>query len=67
MSSIVPFTGSRDTSRRGGQSYLENVLTLWVLLQIKHWGPEGEGKDEGLQPGDVLASNHPQLAGWDRS
>lgn len=32
-------------------------------MQIKHWGPEGEGKNEGLQPGDVLASNHPQLAG----
>ena len=36
-------------------------LIWW--LQIKHWGPEGEGMKEGLQPGDVLASNHPQLAG----
>ncbi|CAK0741638.1 hypothetical protein CVIRNUC_001340 [Coccomyxa viridis] len=34
-----------------------------IRYQIKHWGPEGEGKREGLQPGDVLASNHPQLAG----
>ncbi len=33
------------------------------MLQIKHWGPEGEGEGEGLNPGDVLASNHPQLAG----
>jgi 5-oxoprolinase (ATP-hydrolysing) len=33
------------------------------VLQIKHWSPEGEGGGEGLNPGDVLASNHPQLAG----
>lgn len=32
-------------------------------MQIKYWGPEGEGAAEGLRPGDVLASNHPQLAG----
>ncbi len=31
--------------------------------QIKHWGPGGEGAKAGLKPGDVLASNHPQLAG----
>ncbi|CAL8463366.1 g2900 [Coccomyxa elongata] len=34
-----------------------------IRYQIKHWGPGGEGAGEGLQPGDVLASNHPQLAG----
>ena len=33
------------------------------MLQIKHWSPEGEGGGEGLNSGDVLASNHPQLAG----
>ena len=34
-----------------------------TTAQIKHWGPGGEGATEGLQPEDVLASNHPQLAG----
>lgn len=34
-----------------------------ACAQIKHWGPGGEEGGEGLQPGDVLASNHPQLAG----
>jgi len=32
-------------------------------VQTHFWGPEGEGAAEGLRPGDVLASNHPQLAG----
>jgi 5-oxoprolinase (ATP-hydrolysing) len=30
---------------------------------VRYWGPEGEGRREGLADGDVLASNHPQLAG----
>ena len=34
-----------------------------MLLQVRYWGPEGEGREEGLTDGDVLASNHPQLAG----
>ena len=32
-------------------------------VQTRYWGPEGKGAAEGLHPGDVLASNHPQLAG----
>jgi 5-oxoprolinase (ATP-hydrolysing) len=32
-------------------------------VQIRYWGPGGPGEAEGLKPGDVLASNHPQLAG----
>ena len=35
---------------------------MW-RVQTRYWGPEGEGAAEGLHPGDVLASNHPQLAG----
>lgn len=34
-----------------------------VGMQTHYWGPAGEGAVEGLWPGDVLASNHPQLAG----
>ncbi|KAK9815723.1 hypothetical protein WJX72_008572 [[Myrmecia] bisecta] len=34
-----------------------------VRFQIRYWGPEGPGAREGLQPGEVLVSNHPQLAG----
>ena len=33
------------------------------MVQIRHWGPGGEGGGGGLAEGDVLASNHPQLAG----
>jgi len=32
-------------------------------VQLRYWGPEGPGKEEGLREGDVLLSNHPQLAG----
>ena len=32
-------------------------------MQLRYWGAEGPGKDEGLREGDVLLSNHPQLAG----
>jgi len=39
------------------------AMTAAAWLQIKHWGPGGVGKDEPLRDGDVLASNHPQLAG----
>lgn len=31
--------------------------------QIRYYGPGGPGEGEGLQEGDVIASNHPQLAG----
>ncbi|WIA16218.1 hypothetical protein OEZ85_012930 [Tetradesmus obliquus] len=34
-----------------------------VRFQVKHYGPGGAGEAEGLQEGDVLLSNHPQLAG----
>ncbi|GFH16551.1 uncharacterized protein HaLaN_12988, partial [Haematococcus lacustris] len=30
---------------------------------VRYYSPGGPGAAEGLQPGDVLASNHPQLAG----
>ena len=30
---------------------------------MRHWGPSGPGAAEGLRRGDVLVSNHPQLAG----
>ena len=33
-----------------------------VRFQVKYYN-EGPGKDEGLDEGDVLLSNHPQLAG----
>ena len=32
-------------------------------MQVRYYGPEGPGAAEGLREGDVLASNHPQLAG----
>ncbi len=31
-------------------------------MQLYHW-TEGEGKEHGLKEGEVLVSNHPQLAG----
>lgn len=34
-----------------------------VKYQIRHYGPGGAGRAEGLEEGDVLVSNHPQLAG----
>ena len=35
---------------------------LICCLQLKYWD-EGPGKDEGICEGDVLVTNHPQLAG----
>lgn len=32
-------------------------------LQLRHWSEGGPGGGEGLREGDVLVSNHPQLAG----
>jgi len=32
-------------------------------VQVRYYGPGGEGASEGLHEGDVLLSNHPQLAG----
>ncbi len=32
-------------------------------LQLRYYGPGGPGEAEGLHEGDVLVSNHPQLAG----
>lgn len=34
-----------------------------VRFQVRYYGPGGPGEAEGLQEGDVLLSNHPQLAG----
>lgn len=34
-----------------------------LRLQLRHWSEGGPGGGEGLQKGDVLVSNHPQLAG----
>lgn len=34
-----------------------------VKYQIRHYGPRGAGELEALREGDVLVSNHPQLAG----
>lgn len=34
-----------------------------VKAQVRYYSPGGPGEAEGLQPGDVLLSNHPQLAG----
>eukprot|EP00879_Flechtneria_rotunda_P005621 GHRR01005917.1.p1 GENE.GHRR01005917.1~~GHRR01005917.1.p1 ORF type:complete len:999 (+),score=358.22 GHRR01005917.1:340-3336(+) len=34
-----------------------------VRFQVAYYGPGGPGEQEGLQEGDVLLSNHPQLAG----
>jgi hypothetical protein len=31
--------------------------------KVRYYGPGGPGAKEGLSPGDVLLSNHPQLAG----
>jgi 5-oxoprolinase (ATP-hydrolysing) len=30
---------------------------------VRYYGPGGPGEGEGLSEGDVLLSNHPQLAG----
>ena len=38
------------------------MLIHWTFLQIKHY-TEGDAKDQGLEEGDVLVTNHPQLAG----
>ena len=34
-----------------------------VRYQVAHYAPGGAGADDPLRPGDVLCSNHPQLAG----
>eukprot|EP01024_Parvocaulis_polyphysoides_P063234 TRINITY_DN72861_c0_g1_i1.p1 TRINITY_DN72861_c0_g1~~TRINITY_DN72861_c0_g1_i1.p1 ORF type:complete len:135 (+),score=19.45 TRINITY_DN72861_c0_g1_i1:285-689(+) len=34
-----------------------------VRFQVKYWGKGGPGEKEGISEGDVLVSNHPQLAG----
>ena len=34
-----------------------------LTLQTRYWGKGGAGESEGLHEGDVLVSNHPQLAG----
>ncbi|KAF5842895.1 Hydantoinase B/oxoprolinase-domain-containing protein [Dunaliella salina] len=34
-----------------------------VKFQVRYYGPHGPGASEGLHAGDVIASNHPQLAG----
>ncbi|GMH44654.1 hypothetical protein BSKO_12606 [Bryopsis sp. KO-2023] len=34
-----------------------------VKFQVKYWGKGGPGESEGIRNGDVLVSNHPQLAG----
>jgi 5-oxoprolinase (ATP-hydrolysing) len=34
-----------------------------VRFQVRYYGPGGPGAAEGLREGDVLLSNHPQLAG----
>ncbi|KIY97611.1 5-oxoprolinase (ATP-hydrolysing) [Monoraphidium neglectum] len=34
-----------------------------VRFQVRYYGPGGPGEGEGLSEGDVLLSNHPQLAG----
>lgn len=39
------------------------TLRLPLCLQVRYYEPGGAGAGEGLQPGDVLLSNHPQLAG----
>lgn len=36
---------------------------LLPSLQLRHWGKGGPCGEEGLRKGDVLVSNHPQLAG----
>ncbi len=33
-----------------------------MIVQLRYY-TEGPGKDEGIQEGDVLVSNNPQLAG----
>lgn len=38
------------------------INMLICCLQLKYWD-EGPGKDEGICEGDVLVTNHPQLAG----
>ncbi len=49
----------------GQNPHKQQFFNLRVLsrAQVRYWGPEGEGRREGLADGDVLASNHPQLAG----
>ena len=37
--------------------------TPFPHTQIKHWGPTGPGASDPLAPGDVVLTNHPQLAG----
>ena len=34
-----------------------------LAAQVRYYGLKGPGASEGLSPGDVIASNHPQLAG----
>lgn len=44
-------------------SQAQVVVGTAPLSQVKYYGPSGEGAEEGLKDGDVLVSNHPQLAG----
>ncbi len=36
---------------------------MCACVQVRYYGPGGPGESEGLHEGDVLCSNHPQLAG----
>lgn len=38
------------------------AMSSAIQAQLKYW-MEGPGKEEGIQEGDVLVTNHPQLAG----
>ena len=64
MSAAIQFQVSMLASLKAAPRWFVGPCAHLVCrVQTRYWGPEGEGAAEGLHPGDVLASNHPQLAG----
>jgi hypothetical protein len=44
-------------------THIKHTHKTQTPLQVRYYGPQGPGASQGLHPGDVIASNHPQLAG----
>ena len=58
----LAYLGSRTFKKANNTEAIVQKLRAGECLQIKHY-TTGEAKDQGLVEGDVLVTNHPQLAG----